>query len=109
MAKQKRRRVIKKGEGANQPDTHAETEVEEAEPVGIELPAAVSYKLNESTILMHDVLATPNGGYSERKLSAFVDALAGFIVSNKHPEEFVEARASIFAKEGESTEEEVEE
>ena len=101
--KQKRRRVVKN----NQPDDHTGAEVEET--VDTELLAAVSYKLNESTILIRNILAKPDGGHSEMELGAFVNALAAFEIATENPERFVEAQARYFAKEEESVEEEVEE
>lgn len=107
---QKRRRVIKKdGENQDPSAVPDETGLGEPEPVDTELLAAVSYKLNESTILIRNILAKPDGGHSEMELGAFVNALAAFEIAAKNPERFVEVRAQYSAKEEESVEEEVEE
>ena len=103
-----RRRVIKEDRNKDQPDVQPEIEkVEEAEPVNTELFAAIAYKLNESTILIRNILAKPDSGHSEMEMAAFVDALAAFEIAGENPKRFIEARAQYFAKT--ETEEEVEE
>lgn len=103
-----RRRVIKENRSKDQPDVQPEIEkVEEPEAVETELFAAIAYKLNESTILIRNLLAKPDGGHSEMEMAAFVDALAAFEIAGENPKRFIEARAQYFAKP--ETEEEVEE
>ncbi len=104
MQEQKRRRVIKK-----EKDTDV-IEPDVKEPKGedndTELIAAVSYKLNESTILIRNLLAKSNNGHSEMEISAFVDALAAIEIAVENPKHFIEARAQYYAKPEEEVEKE---
>ena len=99
-----RRRVIKENRNKDQPDVQPEIEKVE-ETVETELFAAIAYKLNESTILIRNILGKPDGGHSEMEMAAFVDALAAFEIAGENPKRFIEARAQYFAKT--ETEEEI--
>ena len=111
MDEKKRMRVIKQDKTGITEEKIKEKideaiEEKDAEAGDTELLATVSYKLNESTILVRNMLAQPDGGgHSEMELTAFVDALAAFEIALENPERFVEVRAQYFAKEGEGREE----
>jgi len=106
---EKRRRIIKQEGDVNTHSVSDETEAGERELTedDSELLAAVSYKLNESAILIRNILAKSDGGHSEMELDAFVDALVAFEIAGENPKQFVEARSQYFAKP--EAEEEVEE
>jgi len=110
MEKQ-RRRIIKE-EDDNKVTVEENIEIEEDtikmdEVKNIE--AMVAHTLHESSVLIRNMMARADGGYTDMEIGALIDALVAFEVAGENPVRFIELKEqflSEISKSGETKEKE---
>ena len=101
MEQQQRRRIIKE-EDDNEVTAEENIEIEEEDTEKVEevknIEAMVMHTLHESSVLIRNMMARADGGYTDMEIGALIDALVAFEVAGENPVRFIELKEQFLSE-----------
>jgi len=99
MEKQ-RRRIIKEEDSEEETTTEnieIEKDMEKADETR-NIEVMVAHTLHESSVLIRNMMAKTDGGYTDMEIGALIDALVAFEIAGENPIRFIELKQQFLSE-----------